>query len=105
MQRGASILSVGKNGLDLGDAGGILSLLFLSGIVLGVLGKVAKGARFLDVLDDLLALIALTPGELLHELLAAFGCQYDLACIHAHKLLASHVWQIRHPYTEKTGWP
>ena len=56
--RGGSNLSVGKNGLDLGDTSSILGLLVLGGIVLGVLRKVAERAGFLDVLDDLLGVIA-----------------------------------------------
>ena len=61
--RGGSNLSVGKNGLDLGDTSSILGLLVLGGIVLGVLRKVAERAGFLDVLDDLLGVIALTPAS------------------------------------------
>ena len=80
--RAGSDLSVGEDGLDLGDTSGVLGLLVLGGIVLGVLRKVAERASFLDVLDDLLGLIALTPSELLDELLAALSGQYDLACVH-----------------------
>ena len=80
--RGGSNLGVGENSLNLGDASSILGLLVLGGIVLGVLRKVAERAGFLDVLDDLLGVIALTPSELLDELLAALSGQYDLACVH-----------------------
>ena len=79
--RGGSNLGVGENSLNLGDTGGVLGLLVLGGIVLGVLRKVAERAGFLDVLDDLLGVIALTPSELLDELLAALSGQYDLACV------------------------
>ena len=56
--RGGSNLSVGEDGLDLGNTSGVLGLLVLSGVVLGVLRKVAERAGFLDVLDDLLGVIA-----------------------------------------------
>lgn len=56
--RGGSNLGVGENSLNLGDASSILGLLVLGGIVLGVLRKVAERAGFLDVLDDLLGVIA-----------------------------------------------
>ena len=39
------ILGVGQDGLDLGDAGGVFSLLLLGVVVLGVLRKVAEVAR------------------------------------------------------------
>ena len=77
------VLGVGQRGADLGDAGGVAGLIFLGGVVLGVLGKVAECAGFLDVLDDLLGLLTLEIGEFFLELLATLGSQYDLACIHA----------------------
>ncbi len=80
---GNGILSVGQGGADLGDAGGIASLVLLGGIVLGVLGQVAECTGLFDVLDDLTALLALEIRELLLELLAALGSQYDLAYVHA----------------------
>ena len=80
--RGGSNLGVGENSLNLGDTSGVLGLLVLGGIVLGVLRKVAERTGFLDVLDDLLGVIALTLSELLDELLAALSGQYDLACVH-----------------------
>lgn len=42
--RGGSNLSVGEDGLDLGNTSGVLGLLVLSGVVLGVLRKVAERA-------------------------------------------------------------
>ena len=45
--RGGSNLSVGEDGLNLGNASSILGLLVLGGIVLGVLRKVAERAASL----------------------------------------------------------
>ena len=100
--RGGSNLSVGEDGLDLGNTSGVLGLLVLGGIVLGVLRKVAERAGFLDVLDDLLGVIALTPSELLDELLAALSGQYDLACVHT-DISPTLIKQSTVNKTKKTG--
>ena len=100
--RGGSNLSVGEDGLDLGNTSGVLGLLVLSGVVLGVLRKVAERAGFLDVLDDLLGVIALTPSELLDELLAALSGQYDLACVHT-DISPTLIKQSTVNKTKKTG--
>ena len=100
--RAGSDLSVGEDGLDLGNTSGVLGLLVLSSVVLGVLRKVAECAGFLDVLDDLLGVIALTPSELLDELLAALSGQYDLACVHT-DISPTLIKQSTVNKTKKTG--
>ena len=91
-----------QGSLQVSDAGLDNGLLFLSGVVLGVLRKVAERAGFLDVLDDLLGVIALTPSELLDELLAALSGQYDLACVHT-DISPTLIKQSTVNKTKKTG--
>ena len=68
---GAALLDarVGQDLADLGNAGLVLGLLLLGGVVLGVLGEVTKVAGLLEALDDLLVLLALAVLELGDELL------------------------------------
>ena len=58
--------------------------LLLGGVVLGVLREVAEAAGLLDALDDLVVLLALAVGELVHQALTALGGELDLlGVVHA----------------------
>ena len=78
----------GENLANLVDAGLVVGLLLLGGVVLGVLGEVTEAAGLLDALDDLVVLLALAVRELLHQLLAAFGGELDLLGV-VHVLLST----------------
>src|SRR5262249_9423449 len=64
--------------LELGDATLVVRLLFLGGVVLRVLGKIAVGARIGDLLDDARTLHRLTVLELALQRRIALGRHRDL---------------------------